>query len=509
MRLFCALFLLLSAAAHGGTVTFQRFVLGNEGENGIYSEDLDGDGRRDIIGLASGRISIYRADPKEESGYSATPEVLVTGPVAYYADVADVRPDKGKEILFLAPDGVWCFVQENGRYNPRPIQLLKCDTVLSMNAIHGGVALAQVHNVPVLPWNFAFDANGDGLDDVLVPHDKGTDIYFQKPAGQFGKPLTLGLFPLVYHFAAPGHKADEFRLLTARSVRLQVIVPGVERRDVNNDGKPDLVCGGYWFAQKLDGTFDPSPAEVPRDLLNAPEQAMQAMRRMDLTGSGRKDGIEEETDPKDLLNITTRVRIFRAGPDGRLPPEPTQTIAGQNILIQSRLPVYDFNHDGALDFAMYKTDIAVTEIGKWIRQCFGKIEGDLNFYLFDKKADAYNRRVSFTKKIAMSFKVDPMEALMGLVWERYLSTMMRFEGDYNGDGRLDLLVREETNTLAIYLNTGDPVRLYRSDPDIVLRNLPNFGGLALNDLNGDGADDIMLYAGNFDSVLAAYISRRR
>ncbi|MBM4036349.1 MAG: hypothetical protein FJ291_31830, partial [Planctomycetes bacterium] len=83
----------------------------------------------------------------------------------------------------------------------------------------------------------------------------------------------------------------------------------------------------------------------------------------------------------------------------------------------------------------------------------------------------------------------------------------------NGDGLPDLLVRQETNTLALYFNTGKPDRLYGRDPDVVipvkLDNAATFDGLALDDLNSDGASDLILYRGNYDDVLAAYISRRQ
>ncbi|HRT96022.1 MAG TPA: VCBS repeat-containing protein, partial [Planctomycetota bacterium] len=199
----------------------------------------------------------------------------------------------------------------------------------------------------------------------------------------------------------------------------------------------------------------------------------------------------------------------------RLPENPTQVIVDQNVLIHTNLPLHDFDGDGCLDFAMYKTDITVTEIAKWVRQAFGQIEGNLNFFLFNRAANCYgtrpDRRVapSSSKPITMRFKVDLMEAMMGLVWERYLSTMMRFEGDYNGDGRPDLLVREKTEQISIYFNTGRRDPLFSRDPDIVLDNLPNFGGLALSDLNADGCTDLLLYSGNYDQVIAVYISRKK
>jgi len=508
MRAIVVLVALACATARGGTVSFQRLGLTGQGEHGIFSVDLDGNGRRDIVGLGYGRISVYRADPAQESGYAAEPELLMTGGQAYYADVADVLPAPGKELLVLAPTGVWCFTQEAGRFVPRAKPLLECATILATPPLQDAVAAARVPNVPVLPWNFAFDADGDGRDDVLIPHGKGTDLYLQKAPGQFADPITLRLFPIVQHFGAPGHKADELRGHAARAVRIQVIVHPIERRDVNGDGKPDLASGSFWFAQKVGGGFDPDPAEIPGSLRNS---LTANLSNVDIDGDGRKDDLQNETDATDLMNIITRVRVFLAGADGAIPRSPTQVVVGQNILIQpyAELPIHDFNNDGTMDFAMFKTDITVTEIAKWVRLNLGKIDGDINFFLFDGKRRRYDRRPSYTKTVHLRFKIGVQEAMMGLVWDRYLSTMMRFDGDYNADGRLDLLLREETNTVALYFNTGDPRDLFPREPDIVLRDLPTFAGLALNDLNGDGASDIILYPGNYDAILAAYISKRR
>ena len=194
--------------------------------------------------------------------------------------------------------------------------------------------------------------------------------------------------------------------------------------------------------------------------------------------------------------------------------DPSGTIRGQNILFHSPLPVLDFLGDGSRGFAMFDTDIRLTEVAKWIRQSFGKIDGDLNFWFFDKAANAYPARRSYRKALSLRFKVDLMDAMAGYVWERYLGTMMRFEGDFNADKRPDLLVREETNRLAVYLNTGDRAALFPDKPSVNIEGVPAFGGLALEDLNGDGATDLLLYRGSFDfapspnpyDVIAAYIS---
>lgn len=514
--LVAILLVLGAAAAWAGEVRFERLSFGGEAEHGIFAEDLDGDGDRDLIALGRGRISIYRGTPAGEAQYPDVPEMLSTGSGAYFADVADVLPAPGKEILILTPAGVACFVQEGGRYLPRSKMLLECETLLTARPLRGAIERAALRfTISVLPWNFAFDADGDGRDDVLVPHGGGTDVYLQqKEAGKFAKPITLPLFPVVGHYLPVEPKPAALGGRKAGRIRITLDLRAIEQRDVNGDGKPDLVCGGHWFAQKLAGGFDTVPALVPPGLLPGPERPMLEIRG-DINKDGRRDVIRPENTMNEPLHLITYVRYFLADEQGVIPHEPTGTIRGQNILIHTPLPVRDFNGDGLLDFAMFDTDIRMTDLAKWARMSFGKITGDLDFWFFDKKANRYHKRRSYSKAITMTFKVDLMDAMAGYVWERYLGTMMRFEGDYNADGRPDLFVREETRRIALYFNTGNGRRLFPDDPNVTLENLPAFGGLAIEDINADGASDLILYRGTSaleptatpNDVIAVYVSR--
>ena len=505
--LWCA-----AAVGQGASVTYQPLSFGGQAGNGVFAEDVDGDGTRDLIALGRGRISVYRGRRGRVPPYPTTPETVVTGSVAYFADVADVLPAPGKELVVLTAKGVSCYAQRDGKYEAASRRLIECDTLMSLPLLRGVMARVAWATVDVLPWNFAFDADGDGRDDVLVPHGGGTNLYLQTAPGQFAKPITLPLFPLVYHSGTVDLKAGGLGDHTATPVRLELLVRKIQRRDVNGDGKLDLACGELWFAQKHAGGFDPVPATVPGGA-----QAVPSRQVVDINADGQMDRIAEENALDDPFNIITRVRYFLTGADGALPSSPTGTIAGQNILVHTALPVHDFNGDKALDFAMLKTDITATDVGKWVRQSFGEIDGDLNFYLFDRGRNRFPRRPAYTKKIRMRFKVDLQDVMMGGVWERYLGSMMRFEGDYNGDGRLDLLVREGTHKIAIYFNTGDRTDLFPRKPDVVLDDLPMFSGLEIDDLNGDGASDLILSTGRSpfgpsfgrSDVIAVYISQRQ
>jgi len=511
-RLVVAIVACVAAVGQAASVSYQPLSFGGEAGNGVFAVDVDGDGSRDLIALGRGRISIYRGRRGKVPPYPTTPETVTTGSKAFFADVADVHPAPGKELVVLTPNGVSCHVQANGKYDPTPKPVLQCDTVVSLPLLRGALTRVAWATVDVLPWNFAFDADGDGREDLLVAHGGGTNLYLQTAPGKFAKPITLPLFPIVYHSGATDLKADGLSDQKATPVRLELLMRKIERRDVNGDGKLDLACGDVWFAQRHAGGFDPVPATVPGGA-----QVVPSRQVVDINGDGRMDRIAEENSLDDPFNILTRVRYFLADANGTVPPSPTGTITGQNILVHTALPVHDFDGDKALDFAMLRTDITATDVGKWVRQSFGEIDGDLNIYLFDRSRNRYPRRPAYTKKIRMRFKVDLQDVMIGGVWERYLGSMMRFEGDYNGDGRLDLLVREKTDMIAIYFNTGKRRGMFPRRPDVVLDDLPTFSGIDIDDLNGDGASDIVLsstrsaFGPSFgrSDVIAVYISQRK
>jgi hypothetical protein len=66
------------------------------------------------------------------------------------------------------------------------------------------------------------------------------------------------------------------------------------------------------------------------------------------------------------------------------------------------------------------------------------------------------------------------------------------QGDFNGDGRLDLLVRRSDTQWNIFCSTTDPARRdwFASQPAMTF-DVPPHGYIEIQDLNGDGLSDII------------------
>ena len=54
---------------------------------------------------------------------------------------------------------------------------------------------------------------------------------------------------------------------------------------------------------------------------------------------------------------------------------------------------------GKQDFVLFRTDLSAAQVTKWIRQAFGKIDGKLNFFLFDARTGRYPTRPSVSKSV--------------------------------------------------------------------------------------------------------------
>jgi hypothetical protein len=204
---------------------------------------------------------------------------------------------------------------------------------------------------------------------------------------------------------------------------------------------------------------------------------------VDLNGDGRKDLVLWQTigdrDPK------TDVYVFLRGSDGRLPDLPTQVVhcRGFPIPVGSTFqpsPIADLKGDGAYELVLLELKTTVTSASSLVETLVSRgLDWALTIRLF--------------KQGMFSRSPDAAVPLKALLPEGELRQWPLFIcGDFNGDGRPDLVVQRSMTQWNIFFSTNDG-RWFASQPAMGFET-PLPGYFDLVDLNGDHRSDIILQA---------------
>ncbi len=202
--------------------------------------------------------------------------------------------------------------------------------------------------------------------------------------------------------------------------------------------------------------------------------------RMDVGGDGREDLVLWQTGG--TLDFKTDIYIFLRGADQKLPEQPTQILhcRGFPIPIGStwrRSPVHDLDGDGVCELALLdmKTRI-ISESGLLEMVISHKL--DWAFTIRSFQHGAFSRSPDAAVPVTA---ILPSEVLAG--WP------ILVQGDFIGDGRLDLLIRRSDTQWNILCSTTDG-HWFALQPAMTF-DVPPHGFIEIQDLNGDGLSDII------------------
>lgn len=455
-------------------VTFYRIPV----KGIIRTADLNGDGFEELILQSDYSLGIYWYSG---TGYSKRANEIVTLPLsARLYDVGRLYPGR-PAIFFIAPDGLWAMVSEDGKFKKDPIQLI--EKKLFQDIVPDGA-----FGISISPWNFAIDLNRDGLEDCIIPDRDGLHIYIQE-SGKFLEKQVIA-DPLRASFSVGGPKRDTLEKPIINPLRLILSKEAWRVADLNSDGLPDIFRDSDTvYIQKPDGTFTLSHPniQVQKAMLELYRGALP-QKPIDIDGDGIRDYYSYHTPTRDLLQLVTQVSIYLGKSDSTIPDKPTQVLIAPNLLVYE-LPMGDFDRDGDIDIAMFDVALSINKIAQWINIQRGKIAGKLNFFLFNKKKRLYPRKPSFTLKLLLEFDLDAEAVFTGGVYD-YVFTMISLKGDFNGDGYPDLLVRDNNRRLSIRYNRKGRTPFPKKADHFFL--VPDFRRYEISDLNRDGVSDLIL-----------------
>lgn len=346
------------------------------------------------------------------------------------------------------------------------------------------------------------DVDGDKFVDAVIPAKDGIAVHRGENGGFAAAASFRGLLPTDARFAHLGGASRN------------VPIPRVE--DADGDGRPDLVVfwldnrGGIAIARGLGGgRFAPlrtielaclsgpaaqSAAEATKG--DAPPQ--DSDRRVawagDLDGDGRIDVVTREdidtgkSDMKQAKRPLMRYRLHHLRPDLSVDGTPYAQFEAEGWAFSGGfrdgvdLQFVDLDGDRrkdlvtvTLDFSMFQALRALTE---------KKIGIGLEFHVVAQQPDGSFRLVR-DQKLGEKLRLD--------LNRLEISRLGQFQGDFDGDGRVDFVHLGRGKTVTIH--RGQPGGHYAEKPDvsITLDEEPEDVMLVrVRDFDGDGRSDLAI-----------------
>ena len=446
--------------------------------------DLDGDGLKDIVLVNDFNLAIfYQAhtrgfirEPQQTYRLERRPCVIWT---------AKLGGPTGS-VLVMTSEGVTdlCFTNRTGPPTLRPI--IRQPTVVP--------AASQTTNAVRLP--LSVETGGD-WPLLLVPAADGLQIWQHRDEWRrvqlIDRALSAHLWPSL---ANPGYSSSlEFDFSVG---------------DVNGDGRDDLMVkrgqpgrtNSYsLYLQQTNGLFAPEPALTYGDKV----EPFSWLCWADLNRDGKVDLIRSVwlNEPSFVPGVPAgkvMVSVYMADEHGRLPAQPQQLFRKNDWL--APLPVLDVDGDGFQDLVLGYGHIDSREgIRKQVTA--KQLDYTLRFFFyrpsvgFPKEADCQRDVVIHLDHVGSPLDWDLPQNFHRLV---------KVGGDFNGDGKTDLLVRDQGGVISVYFFVSRH-KGFSLMPDLLFNCLEPIDGWQVMDLNGDGVSDLVVKLANQDGF-RIFISRK-
>ena len=422
--------------------------------------DLDGDGTTDLLAFSpSGQVFIFR---QTQSGFPPIPDQEFKLPkgTVWWA-VADVSADPGKEIVISTGNGVSYYSQKDSVFATEAKTLIEAEQAFAGKNVEQATfvgddgAAGKVRLEDRIPEDRIPVIFSDHMVKY-VPDDKGryqpgerTDLKYHKTrmrGGDWGG-LSVGgeeLWFLTVTRSAHSKPEKEktgsdpedhpyIKQLIEKIKEKRGHAHFIEAVDINGDGKNDVAFGHFPWA----------------------------------------------IDPK-----TTLMTFIRRA-DGSLPEKPDQVLRCRGLPANwgmERNPpsaFADIDNDGYLDIVLLELKKLPRSFSSVMELLVDEgIDWRFAVRFFDPEK-GYSKRADYRKDITAI-----------LPFMRQMQSMINLRGDFNGDGRPDIMIRRKSVQLEIYLSSeGD--ELFSRTPALRFR-VPARGSPVVHDYNGDNLSDIMI-----------------
>ena len=461
--------------------TFIPSEIEGQGAEIIFG-DLDGDGLQDAVLLGQTNLLVFFQDSKQ--GFTRSPQAQFS----LGDQPAVVWPAKlGRHtasLLLMTSDGVTEFDFTNRTGPPSRQQIIEQPTVMPDKTDE--------------PWAMSFPMSaGTGTDWplLLVPVAGGLQVWQHHDTWRQAQFIEQAVATHVHpSVTTPGY---------TRSSRLSLCVS-----DVNGDHRDDLMikrdAGGgrqtyALYLQNTNGLFDLEPALSYTNLADW----RTTIGWMDINRDGKLDLIkttvsDEPSFVPGLQSGKVLVAVYLADEQGRIPPAPQQVFRKSDW--SAFLPMVDVDGDGYMDLAL---GVIPIDSRDGVRDMItaGKIGLNLKFHFF-RPGSGFPQEPAFQRAVPIYYDHD-------LVWSSdyrfYSEKFVSLDGDFNGDGKKDLLVRDHGDAISVYFFNSRETG-FSKRADLTFPCPEPMDWWEVQDLNGDGVSDLVVKLRN-QNIFRIFTSR--
>ena len=460
------IFLMASASAQAKPKFIASEVAGKSSELMIC--DLDGDGLKDFVLREDFNLSIFYQDSKR--GFTRDPQQ--THSLEPRPSVVWTAKSGGQGSLFvMTSDGVTEFSFTNRTGSPVIRQIIRQPTLIPNTA----------EKTNAMELLLSVETGGD-WPLLLVPTANGLQVWQLRDEWVKAQDIDHGINVRQW----PSLANSEYSISFGFKFNFGV-------GDCNNDRRDDLIVTENvgrtltyrLYLQQTNGLFASEP------VLSYPDNAelRSWLCWLDLNRDGKMDliksfGVNEPSFVPGVPSDKAVVSAYIADQHGRIPAEPQQVFRKNDFTVA--LPVVDVDGDGFLDLVLFNRHMDNREaVAKMVTT--KQLDYTLRFYF-------YRAGMGFSKEAACQrdviFRLDRAE-LMGWIGTENYDIFVKLVGDFSGDGKTDLVVREHDNEISVYFFISRE-KGFSLKPDLRFSSPEEIDDWEARDLNNDGVNDLIV-----------------